>query len=102
MADGILENFSGWASFSAKYKKKKEHLSFVVDEYGELLGLITLEDIIEEIVGEIVDELDTPLLEFGMNNQGKIISDGRMSIKDLYKEFNLSHEAKLPLMTLFQ
>ena len=71
------------------FKKKKEHLSFVVDEYGELLGLITLEDIIEEIVGEIVDELDTPLLEFGMNNQGKIVSDGRMSIKDLYKEFNL-------------
>ena len=71
------------------FKKKKEHLSFVVDEYGELLGLITLEDIIEEIVGEIVDELDAPLLEFGMNNQGKIISDGRMNIKDLYKEFNM-------------
>ena len=39
-------------------------MSFVVDEYGELLGLISLEDIIEEIVGEIVDELDNPLEEF--------------------------------------
>jgi len=71
------------------FKKRKEHLSFVVDEYGELLGLITLEDIIEEIVGEIVDELDTPLMEFRTNNDGKIISDGKMNIKDLYKKFNL-------------
>ncbi len=71
------------------FKKKKEHLSFVVDEYGELLGLLTLEDIIEEIVGEIVDELDEPIDEFAINSEGKIISDGTMNIKDLYKEFNL-------------
>ena len=71
------------------FKKKKEHLSFVVDEYGELLGLITLEDIIEEIVGEIIDELDAPLDEFSINKSGKIITKGSNNIKDLYKEFDL-------------
>ena len=46
-------------------------MAFVIDEYGELLGLISLEDIIEEIVGEIVDEIDIPQKKFIINNQGK-------------------------------
>ena len=71
------------------FKKKKEHLSFVIDEYGVLLGLITLEDIIEEIVGEIVDEMDAPQIEFKINSQGQIMSEGGQNIKDLYKKFNL-------------
>ncbi len=72
-----------------EFKKRKEHLAFVVDEFGELLGLITLEDIIEEIVGEIVDEIDVPENEFKLNNYGKVIINGEKNIRDLYKSFDL-------------
>ncbi len=73
-----------------EFKKRREHLAFVIDEYGELLGIISLEDIIEEIVGEIVDEIDIPEKKFTLNSQGKIIAEGNQNIKDLYKEFNLN------------
>ncbi len=72
-----------------EFKKRKEHLAFVVDEFGELLGLITLEDIIEEIVGEIVDEIDVPENDFKVNNYGKVIINGEKNIRDLYKSFDL-------------
>ena len=64
-----------------EFREKKEHLAFVIDEYGELLGLITLEDIIEEI--------DPPQKLFEFNTQNKIIAEGNQNIKDLYKKFNI-------------
>ena len=75
-----------------EFRKRKEHLAFIVDEYGELLGLITLEDIIEEIVGEIVDEIDIPENNFEINSYGKIVISGEENLRDLYKK----HDYEIP------
>ena len=65
----------------AAFKNRKEHIAFVVDEYGELLGLITLEDIIEEIVGEIVDEIDLGNEQFTTIDDGTIVTNGEATLK---------------------
>tara|TARA_B100000579_G_scaffold436969_1_gene464662 strand:- start:644 stop:1906 length:1263 start_codon:yes stop_codon:yes gene_type:complete len=70
------------------FKNKKEHLALVIDEYGELLGMLTLEDIIEEIVGDIVDEIDSPTSNIIELKDGSIDVEGLVNIRDLNKKFS--------------
>ena len=63
----------------------KMHLAIVVDEYGGTSGLISLEDIIEEIVGEISDEFDDEDLIFSKLDDHNYVFEGKTSLKDFYK-----------------
>lgn len=69
-----------------RFRERKEHFAFVVDEYGVLMGLITIEDIIEEIVGHIDDEHDIPELGIKHLADGGIEVIGTTSIRDLNRE----------------
>ena len=76
-----------------KFLERKTHFALVVDEYGGLEGLITLEDIIEEIVGEIADEFDVPEEDMVKPTaDGAYIVDGSMTLRDL----NRAHDWNLP------
>ena len=75
-----------------QFLKRHTHFALVVDEYGALQGLITLEDILEEIVGEITDEFDKNDLEVTKAQDGHMIVDGAMTIRDL----NRAQEWGLP------
>ena len=76
----------------AEFQDKKVHLAVVVDEYGGTSGLISLEDIIEEIVGDISDEFDDEDLMYSKLDDNNYVFEGKTALKDFYKVIRIEDE----------
>lgn len=68
------------------FKKRREHFAVVVDEYGTFMGIVTLEDILEEIVGDIDDETDVSMPGVRPQPDGSYIIDGTVTLRDLNRD----------------
>jgi gliding motility-associated protein GldE len=68
-----------------EFQEKKNHLAIVVDEYGGTSGIVTLEDVIEEIVGDISDEYDQDDAPYSIIDENNFLFDGKINLKDFYK-----------------
>ena len=81
-------------------REQHHHLAVVVDEYGGTEGIITLEDILEELVGEIWDEHDEVTEDFRKQSDGSWLVSGSASVDDLYEELDLPEEEDLDSNTV--
>jgi len=82
------------AALLADFRREKQHLAIVVDEYGDVEGIVTLEDLLEEIVGDIEDEFDLPDTSIERVDDTHIRIEGTYTIDDFNEEFGteLEHE----------
>ncbi len=74
------------------FQEKRVHMAIVVNEYGETEGLVTMEDIIEEIVGDIQDEYDTETIDFKKLDDNTYEFEAKTSLNDFFKVMNLNPE----------
>lgn len=83
MADDLLK----------KLQKEKSHIAVVVDEYGGTLGIVTMEDILEQLVGDIWDEHDEVVEEFKELDENNFVIDCNMNLDDFCEEFDIKVES---------
>lgn len=76
-----------------KLQKEKSHMAVVVDEYGGTLGIVTMEDILEQLVGDIWDEHDEVVEEFKELDENTFIIDCNMNLDDFCEEFDIETES---------
>lgn len=74
------------------FQSLKSHLAIVVDEYGGTSGLVSLEDVIEEIVGDISDEFDDENLNFSQIDENNFLFEGKINLKDFYRIVNVDED----------
>jgi CBS domain containing-hemolysin-like protein len=75
-----------------EFKKTKTHMAIVVDEYGTTRGLVTIEDLLEELVGDIADEYDVVAESISLQEDGTVIMDARISLDDANEKLGLNIE----------
>jgi gliding motility-associated protein GldE len=76
-----------------EFQQKKIHMAIVVDEYGGTSGIITLEDIIEEIVGDINDEFDDDEIQYSKLDEYNYVFDGKILLNDMYRILKIDGES---------
>jgi putative hemolysin len=80
------------AALLADFRREKQHMAIVIDEYGDMDGIVTLEDVLEEIVGDIEDEFDLPDTSIERIDENHIRIDGTYTIDDFNEEFGTALE----------
>ena len=82
------------------YQNARRHLAIIVDEYGSVVGIATLEDVLEEIVGEIYDESDLPAHDFDEMDDGALIVRARVDLRKLSARLDISWDPEIEPSTI--
>jgi CBS domain containing-hemolysin-like protein len=90
----IVPETKDLAALLGEFRRANQHMAVVVDEYGDMEGIVTLEDLLEEIVGDIEDEFDLPDESIEQIDEDTVVIDGTFPIDDFNQRFNTSMPAE--------